>query len=53
MTSIKLQNTKKKKKKSKKNRSTSLRVWYTWWILFCVKYSRLLEIYLKKTCESY
>ena len=24
------------------------RIWITWWIIFCIKYSRLFKIYLKK-----
>ena len=24
------------------------RVWITWWIIFCIRYSRLFWIYLKK-----
>ena len=28
------------------------RVWITWWIIFCVRYSRLLWMYLKRHREK-
>ena len=28
------------------------RIWITWWIIFCIRYSRLFWIYLKKAGEK-
>ena len=29
------------------------KIWITWWILFCVRYSKLFWIYLKQKRDSY
>ena len=28
------------------------RIWITWWIIFCIRYSRLFGIYIKKHEEK-
>ena len=38
--------------KSYKNLKKKWRTWITWWIIFCIKYSRLFWIYLKKNGEK-
>ena len=28
------------------------KIWFTWWIMFCIRYSRLFWIYLKETATD-
>ena len=39
-------------KKSYKNNKLNWRIWITCWIIFCIKYSRLFWVYLKKHVEK-
>ena len=42
----------KNAKKSYKNNKLKWRIWITCWIIFCIKYSRLFWVYLKKHVEK-